>query len=1031
MARSVKTSKSMRSLTAEEVAAQYPVAVDAMAQAQKRSTKEARIQHAIVNCLEALKMGPVIGQEVGAREADIFVSDRQCVIEVKATGQCDPVKIRKSVKSSTVPGPNESQVQQLSYYVRGIALEHEARKGPTRKPWWGVLTDGRKLWIYRYGLKAIAKENPRDPEPMHSFGWPLIDDNPAVVIHHLLQGPLAESTGKPWASQHIYQVAFAEYDQKTKEIYDILRQQDHHGLKTKFGLWYDQMRASGLAPRDIEDQRRLFCKHTFLVAVAKVVIASLEYSPQEPGSDNKYHGIGEGFTAWLTERAAGRKLIGNLYKVASRYDWQMRESDVLRNLYQDCIPPADRKLYGEYYTPDWLAEMLAEKVLDEEWIERSVEIAHRAMETGDHEQLQGMGVLDPTCGSGTFLYHATRLLVQARYWEEVSATPRQIANGVALLVHGIDIHPVAVEMARATVLRALPAEPTVELRIAEGDSLLIERGQAQYQLGDDGSILRQSPGGVWLKIPDEFIRYPGAPSLITDLVTSANDGKPFPREMPPELQTDDMRALHKDLTQVCRDEGNSVWVWWLKNILHPHRLSAQKVDRILANPPWVRMSTIQEAERKQEMIELAKKLNVWGGRMVATSFDIAALFIERCTNTFVKEAGSSRAAWVTNEAAVRATSWAKWRKESIAHLKLTLEMGKLKEPPFTGARSAVLINDGRSAGRRKELLNKRNGKVQRQDSWRKVKSLVKEKKVQQASWEDKRSPYADRKKMVMKGEEWRQGPTIVPDCLLKIEEKIDRVGGAKTECRMAKSTHKPWSEIEQLELEVPKDWIQKIVGPQAIHPFYISENILEFMIPTDEDGLIDENKALLEPCWKEADRIYKEYMGKGSSTPKSLWAQINYRRKLEKGFQNARAGKHTVVYNRSGSWLKSAYGKALLAQTDVCWLGTDNEEEAKYLTAVLNANCLQEAFRQARESDRHFQFHIWRKIPIPIYDEEKLLHGEIAALYSEAKEVAVQCLDPTHGPLKQDRIIREALQESEVMKKINALAKRLLPEYTA
>ena len=1013
----------MRRLTVKEVTAQYPNAVEAMGEAQQRSTRESRIQYAIVDCLKRLDTGPIIGQQVGAREADIFVTDRQCVIEVKATGQCSPQKTRKSVKSSTTIGPKEEQVQQLNDYVRGLAQAHEERKGPAAKPWWGILTDGRTGWVYCYGEKATRKMNPAKPEIKQLLSWSLSDNDPAEVIVRLLRGPLETQTGKPWAGPDLYQAAFEQYDKKAKQLYDVLRREEHHGLRTKFDLWKDQMQASGLAPADVEDSRRLFCKHTFLVAVAKAVIASLEGLTKNPSAKNRYHGVGEGFTAWLTEHADGRKLLNDLFEEANSYDWQMRQSDVLRNLYQDCVPANDRKLYGEYYTPDWLAEMLAEKVLNESWIERSVEVAHRAVQSGDYGLLDGIGVLDPTCGSGTFLYHAARMLVRAKYWYSIDASSQQIADAVALLVHGIDIHPVAVEMSRATVLRALPVEPTVELQIAQGDSLLIERGQRQHQLDDAGGIRKKSPGGVLLEIPREFICHPRTPSLINDLVTAANNGKPFPKKMPQELQTKAMQVLHKDLTHVCREEGNSVWGWWLKNMLHPHRLAERKINRILANPPWVRMSTIQDVPRKREMIGLAKTLGIWEGRMVATSFDIAALFIEQCSQAFMEARRNPRAAWVTNEAAVRAASWKKWRKESEAKLNLTYEMGELREEPFTGAAAALLINDGRSSKRRKKLMNKRSVKVQRHESWMKVKALTKEENVQERNWKDEPSLY-------LRGKEWRQGPTVVPYCLLKIEDKIGSTSKGKTQCRMARSVHKPWSKIGPLKLEVPNGWIQEVVGAQAMHPFCLGTNISEFMIPTDGADLMSEDEALQEPCWREADKVYSRNMGKGSSTPKSLWAQVNHRKKLEREFTDTKAGKYTVMYNRAGTWLKSAYGKALLALDDTCWLGVDDEEEAKYLTTVLNAGCLQEAFQAARESDRHFQLHIWRKIPIPLYDERKPLHREIAALFSKAEKVASQCLDSAHGPLKQDRLIREALSASGIMEHINVAVRKLLPKHT-
>lgn len=49
------------------------------------------------------------------------------------------------------------------------------------------------------------------------------------------------------------------------------------------------------------------------------------------------------------------------------YDWRRQREDVLRTFYEQFIDAKDRKVFGEFYTPDWLAEMVVETVLDDDW----------------------------------------------------------------------------------------------------------------------------------------------------------------------------------------------------------------------------------------------------------------------------------------------------------------------------------------------------------------------------------------------------------------------------------------------------------------------------------------------------------------------------------------------------------------------------------------------------------------------------------------------------------------------------------------
>jgi hypothetical protein len=60
----------------------------------------------------------------------------------------------------------------------------------------------------------------------------------------------------------------------------------------------------------------------------------------------------------------------------------------MKVLYESVIAPDTRHRLGEYYTPDWLAAAMVEKAVDDPLQQR---------------------VLDPACGSGTFLFQAVRV----------------------------------------------------------------------------------------------------------------------------------------------------------------------------------------------------------------------------------------------------------------------------------------------------------------------------------------------------------------------------------------------------------------------------------------------------------------------------------------------------------------------------------------------------------------------------------------------------------------------------------------------
>jgi len=80
-------------------------------------------------------------------------------------------------------------------------------------------------------------------------------------------------------------------------------------------------------------------------------------------------------------------------------------------LYESVITPEQRHDLGEYYTPDWLAAKMVERVVPEPLITR---------------------VLDPACGSGTFLFHCVR-----RYLDAADTAGTAPADALA----GVTAHP--------------------------------------------------------------------------------------------------------------------------------------------------------------------------------------------------------------------------------------------------------------------------------------------------------------------------------------------------------------------------------------------------------------------------------------------------------------------------------------------------------------------------------------------------------------------------------------------------------------
>lgn len=107
--------------------------------------------------------------------------------------------------------------------------------------------------------------------------------------------------------------------------------------------------------------------------------------------------------------------------------------DLLKEFYTDLVDEQIRHDLGEYYTPDWLAQHLINQV------GYNGNINHK--------------VLDPACGSGTFLVECIiRLRVECNVNE---FSPSKTLKTILRNIKGIDLNPLAVISARANYILSI------------------------------------------------------------------------------------------------------------------------------------------------------------------------------------------------------------------------------------------------------------------------------------------------------------------------------------------------------------------------------------------------------------------------------------------------------------------------------------------------------------------------------------------------------------------------------------------------
>lgn len=307
--------------------------------------------------------------------------------------------------------------------------------------------------------------------------------------------------------------------------------------------------------------------------------------------------------------------------------------DLLKKVYQHLVPQEVRHNLGEYYTPDWLAEL----------------VLNEAGYRGDPTHR----LLDPACGSGTFLVLAIQRVRRHALADKeppLETTKRILAN-----IWGFDLNPLAVIAARTNYLFALgdlvhQGGPH-EIPIYLADSVLWPQmgGQTTFNFeGGEHAVVQTSIGefrvpALWIE--NRFLMNRAAP-LVEQLTKQGytvpelmarlrKEGAVFPPHEPI------VEAFCERIRELAAQGKNGIWARFLKNAFAPR--SAAKFDFVVGNPPWIRWGYLSEAYRRATL-PLWKQYNLFSlkgaaARLGGGEKDFSMLFTYAAADYYLKPRG--------------------------------------------------------------------------------------------------------------------------------------------------------------------------------------------------------------------------------------------------------------------------------------------------------------------------------------------------------------------------------------------------------
>ncbi|MDO8586475.1 MAG: N-6 DNA methylase [Armatimonadota bacterium] len=794
----------------------------------------------------------------------------------------------------------------------------------------------------------------------------------------------------------------------------------------------------------------LFVRHTYLTLLARVIAYVATQGRRPRASDllgvvdgsafrNLATNLAESdFFAWvLAAETVGRArdLLAALVAHMGRYDLtRLGEMDILQRLYQDLIDPADRHDLGEYYTPDWLAEL--------------------TLREANYEPNKSL--LDLSCGSGTFLFTAIRLLAES------GLDPHDVTRWALDNIVGVDVHPVAVLTSKVNYVLALQRfgglstyTGVVSIPVYMADSLISPESRTglvpiavspteSFHITEDMALLP-----AFDTIVDEMSRYAALSHIEREQADSG-----FREWLSRQGLTRCFTFWGHNLRlmrQLIAEGRDSIWAFILKNAYRPVYLSRRKFDFVVGNPPWLSYRYVRDAGYRQGIRNLvfAYGLLERSERQLFTQIELATLFYTHARRRYLADDGTI--AFVMPRSVITgALQHRRFRQaEPLSKILDLKDINIPSEPSLKvfGVDSCVLIG-GRDACRSEIPMARFVGTLPAKGlSYEAALSYMEiEGSAYRPPAEAPASAYLPR--MI-------QGATIVPRGLWFARPATDGVNPRQpfliTDPAVMERAKEAWRHVH-IESEVEADFLYATLLSNDLVPFGSRAYSL-VVLPLHKRSHQARHTVITSASafasgypglgrWlTQAEQAWEQ--GRSAATQMTLNERLDYQRTLT---DQDPVAPFRILFNNAGTHICAAvidlsdglptcHGlevRGFLAESKTYWTACETAAECHYLAAVLNAPCVDNAitphqtrgaYHGARDIGRR-PFQVL-STPIPLYDHDSAAHQQLVALSMECHEsVASETLplDAEIGRLRQrvrsvlapriaeiDEIVRELL----------------------
>ncbi|MEM5766198.1 MAG: N-6 DNA methylase [Candidatus Aenigmatarchaeota archaeon] len=844
---------------------------------------------------------------------------------------------------------------------------------------------------------------------------------------------------------------YSVFHRMLKELFEKISHKPHNLLK--FELWKKHLEiVYGSAP-DLDE----FIDHTYLITLVKLIMylrLHREINLEEiekvlNGSFFKEVGITnfieEDFFSWILEEEIKDIVLESIKRLLAEldvYNFEEADEDLFKEIYQDIIGPRARHRIGEYYTPEWLAQLIiveSIKLLKNKTIPK---------------------ILDPACGSGTFLTNAIHYFIENLRGIRNS----QLLEIILSNIMGMDINPLAVIIARANyiitlgeLIRAKKSPLTIPVYLADSIKLPVLKKTFHGKVNSYEITIGNGKAKKYLLIPEEIVK---DESLLNEILSKASDLliayklKRVSKEIAEKTFGKSLNKLSFDsqlilkhtfqaLLKLIDEDRDTIWVFILRNFYAPIRFSKEKFNLVIGNPPWIAFRYIENKEYQEDLKKMIFDYHLLSPTEVHlfTQMEVATLFYRRCADLYLDKYGVIGFV-MPRSVLTGAKHHQKFKEFSKPPLKLSkiidLEYDtQFRVRPLFNVPSCVLFAvKGDTTKYPVKTIAYSGCLIRKNSKLSEISSLLETR-------EYKYYPPAITKEKSYYYELFKAGAAIYPRPLWFIDFEIDprfgidplkpKVVSSKDAIKNAKSE---WKKVV-IKGNIENKFIFATLLSKDLKPFGY-EKLRPVILPVKVysnkfklvtiDMLKREGSLGMAEWLQQAQNVWNKYATKKDKKNfPSVELSINHLGLLEQQNPSKRfvvvsasSGTHTVACTIDKQSVENFIVNndvkvkinGIILEKTTFFFETNNEEEAHYLTAIINSTVIDKLIKPFQAKGSFGARHIQRlplELPISKFNPKDPKHKRLAELGKICTEKVKQFIK--FSRLKTKEKLKEYLSE--------------------